>query len=73
MRDQLDAEHTVGMLAHLVQRTRQFDPAGLATAAGMDLRLDDPQVATQLFGSLDRRSRRLGRKATRHGNAEGRE
>jgi len=40
------AEHVCGRAAHRVEVTRELDAAGLAAAAGMHLRLDDPQVAT---------------------------
>jgi len=56
VRDQLHAEDVVGVLADFVQRARELDAAALAAAAGVDLRLHDPDLAAQFFGGLHRPS-----------------
>ncbi len=63
-RDQGLAEHLRGMRADLVDRVGEADAAlgvgaellelALAAAAGVDLRLDDPQRSGQLLGGGDR-------------------
>ncbi len=47
VRDQLHAEDLVRVFAHLIQRLGNLDAAALAAAAGVDLRLDDPDRAAQ--------------------------
>src|SRR5690606_4670781 len=51
---ELHAEYFARKLADLVDRAGQLDPAALATAAGVDLGLDHPDLAAQRFGGLDR-------------------
>ena len=50
--------------------SRQLDAAALAAAAGVDLRLDDPDRAAELLGGLDRLLDGEGRDAARHRHAE---
>ncbi len=45
-------EQRRGEVAHLLLGPAQLDAAGLAAAAGMDLRLDDPGVAADLAGAV---------------------
>ena len=45
MGDQIFAEHLRGFLRGFVRTFYHFDPAALAAAAGMDLRLDDANRA----------------------------
>ena len=52
--DELHAEDLAGERRDLGFRARQLDAAALAAAAGVDLRLDDPDRAAELL-------RRLGR------------
>ena len=47
------ANHLAGVLAHFIQAFGDFDAAGLAASAGVYLGFDDPNVATQSFGSGD--------------------
>src|SRR3546814_3777120 len=42
----------------LVEGAGELDAAGLAAAAGVDLRLDDPEVAADRLGGVDRFLRR---------------
>src|SRR5690606_5743532 len=62
-------EHALGVLAHLVQGPGQLDAAGLAAAAGVDLRLDHPEVAVDGLGGLDRLLWRAGDAPGGNGNA----
>ena len=57
VRHQLLAEHRARRRRDLVLRARELDAAGLAAAAGMDLRLDHPDLAPP---SRVRRLDRLG-------------
>src|SRR5690606_8362639 len=52
--DELHAEDRIGVLPHFSRRLGELDAAALAAATGVDLRLDDPDLAAQLFGGLDR-------------------
>ena len=54
----------------LVERARELDAAALAAAAGVDLRLDDPDRAAELLRRLDGLLHAEGRVAARHGHAE---
>ena len=56
MGDQRHAEDLRGEVVHLLQGLRHLDAAALAAAAGVDLRLDDPDLAAELA----RRGIRLG-------------
>jgi hypothetical protein len=49
MRDQLGAEHRLGVLPDFVEGLRELDAAGLAAAARVHLGFDDPKLATELF------------------------
>ena len=48
------AEPLLGELPHLFKAFHQFDPAGLAPPAGVNLSLHHPTVAAYLFGRLHR-------------------
>jgi hypothetical protein len=43
-----------GVLTHFVERLGDFHATALAAAAGVDLGLDDPNLAAQGFRCLDR-------------------
>ena len=45
--DELHAQDLAGQRAHFVDRLGDLDPAALAAAAGVDLRLDDPDGAAE--------------------------
>ena len=70
MRDQRRAEDARGLLLHVVDGFDHLDAAGLAAAAGVDLRLHHPDRAAQLLGALDRLIDGEGRHAARHRHAE---
>src|SRR5690606_31430477 len=53
VRDELHAENGVGVAAHFVERLGELDATALAAATGVDLCLDDPDLATELLGGLD--------------------
>ena len=53
VRLQLHAEDLAGVLADFIHRFRHLDAAALAAAAGMDLRLDHPDLAAEFLGRLD--------------------
>ena len=48
MRHQSHAKDVGCVCMHLVERLRHFDAAAFAAAAGMDLRLDYPDISAQL-------------------------
>ena len=73
MRDQRHADHLLRELLGFVGRLGDLDAAALAAAAGVDLRLDDGDVAAEPLGGVDRFGRRERHLAARHGNAEARE
>ena len=52
--DELHAEDLFRLVLHLVERPRDLDAAALAAAAGVDLRLHDPDRAAELLRRLDR-------------------
>src|SRR5690606_19521080 len=52
MRDEPRPEHRLRVQRHLVDRSCELHTARLAAAAGMDLGLDDPQVAAERLGRL---------------------
>jgi hypothetical protein len=68
--DEVHADHAAGILAHLVQRLGDLDAAALAAAAGVDLRLHDPDLAAQLPGRLDRFVGRVGDLTRKDADAE---
>ena len=70
MGNQIVAEHGSGFFRGFVRAFYHFDPAALAAAPGMDLRLDDANRATQLGGSSLGFLRRRCDDAARDGNAE---
>src|SRR5574343_367760 len=52
VRDQLHAEDLAGVFANFFQRGCDLDATALATATGVDLGLDHPDLAAQGFGCL---------------------
>ena len=68
--DELHAEDLAGELRDLGLRARQLDASALAAAAGVDLRLDDPDRAAQLLRRLGGLAHAEGRIAARHRDAE---
>ncbi len=48
------AEHALGRFHHLVLIAAQLDAAGLSAPASVDLRLDDPELATDFAGTVSR-------------------
>jgi len=56
--------------AHLVDRLGDFHAAALAAAASMDLRLDYPDRAAQLFSCLHGLVHGHARNAARNGHSE---
>ena len=70
MGDQRQAEDARGFLLHVVDGFDHLDAAGLAAAAGVDLRLHHPDRAAEFLGALDRLIDGKGRHAARHRNAE---
>jgi hypothetical protein len=63
------AEHGLGELLHLVDRPGELDAAALAAAAGMDLRLDDPDRAAQFARRTLGLGGGVGHLALQHGHA----
>ena len=47
------AEHAARLLAHVIERLDDLDPAGFAPSAGMDLRFDHPDRAAKGLRRLD--------------------
>ncbi len=70
MRDQGRAEQTLGLALHIIDRFYDFDAAGFAAAAGMNLRLHHPDRTAKLVGGLDGFVNAHGRDAARHRHAE---
>src|SRR5690606_33451889 len=58
-----------GVVAHLVERTRQLDAARLAAATRVDLGLDHPEITADGLGGLDRLLRRTRHAPRRHRDA----
>ncbi len=69
MRDQLRAEHAVSELSHFLGSSSQLYSAGLTATAGMHLRLDYPQFAAKLIGSIGCCIGRLRRNPAGYRNA----
>jgi hypothetical protein len=67
--DHAGAEHRLGGFAHLVDGLDQLDAAGLAAAAGVDLRLDHPVVAADGLGGFGRLAGGTGDAPGRNGDA----
>src|SRR6185312_7996806 len=63
------AEHRGGRGLDVLGRLAELDAAGLAAAAGVDLRLDDPLLAAERPGGFGRLVRRRGDLAGRHRDA----
>ena len=68
--DQRRAEQAFGLALHVVDRFHHLDAAGLAAAAGMDLRLHDPDRSAEVVGGFDSLIHAHGRDAARHRHAE---
>ena len=64
-RDERGAEHLVGDLGDLGGGVADLHAAGLAAAAGVDLRLHDPPLAAELLGDARRGLRRVDDLAAR--------
>src|SRR6516225_6597410 len=70
VRDQNGAEHPLSLALYLGDRFEDLDAAGLAAAAGMDLRLHHPDRAAELVGGLFRIRRGEGCDPARYRHAE---
>jgi hypothetical protein len=70
VRDQLHAEDLVRVFAHLLERLRDLHAAALAAATRVNLSLDDPHRATELFRHLDGLVHRERRLAARYRDSE---
>ena len=70
MRHQLLAEQVVGGLQHLVLAAAELHAASLAAAAGVDLGLDDPELAADLARPVGRLFGAVGERALGHGHTE---
>jgi hypothetical protein len=68
--DQLHAHDLVRVFFDLLDRLGNLHAAALAAAASMDLRLDYPDRAAQLFSCLDGFVDRHARNAARNGHSE---
>ncbi len=68
--DEVLAEQCGGRRRDLVLGSRQPDPAGLAAAAGMDLRLDHPDLAAEPTRRRNSLGRGIGDAAARRLDAE---
>ena len=73
VRHELFADQRLRRRRDLVLRAHQLDAAGLAAAAGMDLRLDDPNASADAPRHPDRLVRGIGDAPLRHRHAEFRE
>ena len=69
-RDQRRAEHRLGSAGDLGIGAAEFDAAGLAAPARMNLRLDRPVPAAELGGHIHRLLGTIGDPARGHGDAE---
>mgnify|MGYP000597371168 CR=1 FL=1 len=67
--DEGTAEHLVRVFSDLVVRSGQLDAAGFAATSCMNLRLDDPELASQFLGCFDGCIRRVRRNALGYGDA----
>ena len=67
---QLHAHDLVRVFAYLFDRLGDFHATALAAAASMDLRLDDPDRAAQLFSCFHGLIHRHARNAARNGHSE---
>src|SRR5262249_35590227 len=72
-RDQRLAEQALRHLLRVVGRAHELDTAGLAAAAGVDLRLDDGEPAAEVGERLLRLVGRVDRDALRHRHAVARQ
>ena len=70
VRDELHAEDLVRIFANLVQRLCNLHAAALTATASVNLSLDDPYRAAQLFSGLDRIVHREHGLAARDRDAE---
>src|SRR5574343_1511026 len=70
VRDQLHAQDLAGVFAHFFERGCDFDATTLATATGVNLGLDHPDLAAQGFGCLDRVVHGGAVNPARNGDAE---
>ena len=70
MRDQHRAEQPLGLALDVVDGFHDLDAAGLAAAAGMDLRLHDPYRTAELARGLAGFSDGKGRQPARHRHTE---
>jgi hypothetical protein len=70
MRLELHAQDVAGQALDVVNRLGHLDAATLATAAGVDLRLDHPHGAAQFLGGFHRLLHRERRDAARHRHTE---
>src|SRR5262249_61470017 len=59
-RDERRVQHTVGFGVQFLQRLNELDAAALASAARVDLRLDDEGFAAELAGDRRRLLWRVG-------------
>ena len=69
MGNQLHPENLRGVGSDFVQRFGHLDAAALASSAGVNLRLDDPDLAAQRLCGLDRVINRKTRNASRNAHA----
>ena len=69
VRDQTHADHVARDADRLVRAPRELHAAALAPSAGMDLRLDDDDLAAEPTGDVARFIRREGDFPARHGHA----
>src|SRR5574343_777241 len=70
VRDQLHAQDLAGVFAHFFERGCDFDATTLATATGVNLGLDHPDLAAQGVGCLDRGVNGGAVNPARNGDAE---
>src|SRR5262249_33203082 len=68
--DEALAEQVIGCFLDLMLRGAELYAAGLAAAARMDLRLDDPLAAADVAGPIGRLFGAVGKAARRNRDAE---
>ena len=68
--DQLHAENLAGVLAYFFDRLGDLDATALSAPAGVNLRLDDPDLAAQRFRRLDRLIDALTEESARNNHSE---